>query len=104
MGHVNLRLVSMSHPITLSILNAYFSRVYSLQTYLNAVLTPPTDTEINDVLLRPTDPLSFSQFLAHSYVAFSGEAPPSGQAKFIMVQSFDSMRDVCLPFVSQLSC
>lgn len=86
----------MSHLITLSILNAYFSRVYSLQAYLDTILTPQDDTQVNDVLFLPDDPLSYTQFLSHSYVAFSGEVPPSGQPQFIMTQSFDSMRVVCL--------
>lgn len=87
---------SMSHLITLSILNAYFSRVYSLKAYLDTILIPQDDTQINDVLLLPNDPLSYSQFLSHSYVAFSGEVPPSSQPQFTMTQSFDSMRVVCL--------
>ncbi|KAI0254938.1 hypothetical protein BJV78DRAFT_805522 [Lactifluus subvellereus] len=94
----------MSHQITLSILNAYFSQVYSLQTYLNTVLSPPPDGEINDVLLLPSDPSSYGQFLARSYVAFSGgDVPPSGQERFSVAQSFDSMRLVCFLSVSQLS-
>ena len=86
----------MSHLITLSILNAYFSRVYSLQAYLDTILTPQDDTQVNDVLLLPDDPPSYTQFLSHSYVAFSGEVLPSGQPQFIMTQSFDSMRVVRL--------
>jgi hypothetical protein len=89
----------MSRQITLSILNAYFSRVYCLQAYLDTILTPQDGTQVNDVLLLPDDPPSYTQFLSHSYVAFSGEVPPSGQPQFIMTQSFDSMRVVCLPFV-----
>lgn len=89
----------MSHHITLSILNAYFSRVYILQAYLNSILTPLTAAEVDDVLLLPTDPPSYSQFLAHSYVAFSGEMSPSDQKQFTVTQSFDSMsvvRPLCL--------
>lgn len=86
---------SMSHLITLSILNAYFSRVYSLQAYLDTILTLQDDTQVNDVLLLPDDPPSYTQFLSHSYVAFSGEVPQSDQPQFIMTQSFDSMRVVC---------
>jgi hypothetical protein len=86
----------MSHQITLSILNAYFSRVYSLQAYLGTILTPQEDTQVNDVLFLPDNPPSYTQFLSHSYVAFSGEVPPSGQPQFVMTQSFDSMRVVCL--------
>lgn len=86
----------MSHQITLSILNAYFSRVYSLQAYLDTILTPQGDAKVNDDLLLPDDPPSYTQFLAHSYVTFSGEVPPSGQPQFIMTQSFDSMRVVCV--------
>ena len=89
----------MSHLITLSILNAYFSRVYSLKAYLDTILTPQDDTQVNDVLLLPDDPPSYTQFLAHSYVAFSGEVPPPDQPQFIMMQSFDSMRVVCLFFL-----
>jgi len=84
----------MSHSITLSILNAYFSRVYSLQAYLNVILFPPDDTQVNDVLLLPDDPPSYGQFLSHSYVALSGEALQCDQPQFIMAQSFDSMRVV----------
>jgi hypothetical protein len=87
----------MSHPITLSILNAYFSRVYSLHAYLDTILIPQIDAQVNDALLLPTDPPSYSQFLSHSFVAFSGEVPPSGQPQFIMTQSFDSMRVVRPP-------
>ena len=94
----------MSHQITLSILNAYFSQVSSLQNYLNTVLGPPPDGEINDVLLLPSDPSSYNQFLARSYVAFSGsDVPPSGQEQFSVAQSSDSMRVVCSLSVSQLS-
>jgi hypothetical protein len=89
----------MSHLITLSILNAYFSRVYSLQVYLDTILTRQDDTQVNDVLLLPDDPPSYTQFLSHSYVAFSGDVPPSGQPRFVMTQSFDSMRVVCLFFL-----
>jgi hypothetical protein len=89
----------MSHLITLSILNAYFSRVYSLQAYLDTILAPQDDTQVNDVLLLPDDPHSYTQFLSHSYVAFSGEVPPSDQPQFIITQSFNSMRVVCLSFV-----
>lgn len=92
----------MSHLITLSILNAYFSRVYSLQAYLDTILTLQDDAQVNDVLLLPDDPPSYSQFLSHSYVAFSGEVPQPGHPQFIMTQSFDSMRVVCrfLPHLS----
>jgi hypothetical protein len=90
----------MSHQITLSILNAYFSRVYSLQAYLDTILTPQGDAQVNDVLLLPDDPPSYTQFIAHSYVTFSGKAPPSGQPQFIMTQSFDSMRVVCVVLIS----
>jgi len=83
---------SMSHSITLSILNAYFSRICSLQAYLNAILTPLDDTQVNDVLLLPDDPPSYGQFLSHSYVAFTGDALHCNQPQFIMTQSFDSMR------------
>ena len=86
----------MSHPITLSILNAYFSRVYSLQAYLDTILIPQAGKQVNDVLLLPADPPSYAQFISHSYVAFSGDVPPSGQPQFIMTQSFDSMRVVRL--------
>ena len=86
----------MSHLITLSILNAYFSRVYGLQAYLDTILTRQDDTHVNDVLLVPGDPPSYTQFLSHSYIAFSGEVPPPGQPQFIMTQSFDLMRVVCL--------
>ena len=86
----------MSHPITRSILNAYFPRVYSLQSYLNLALNPPTDTEINDALLLPTDPPSYGHFLAHSYVSFSDELPPTDQTKFDIAESFNSMRVVRL--------
>jgi hypothetical protein len=86
----------MSHPITQSILNAYFSRVYSLRAYLDTILVPQDPTQVNDVLLLPADPPSYGQFLSQSYVAFSGEGPPSGQPQFIMTQSFDSMRVVRL--------
>ena len=85
---------AMSHPITLSILNAYFSRVYSLHAYLDTILIPQIDKQVNDVLLLSTDPPSYAQFISHSYVAFSGDVPPSGQPQFIMTQSFDSMRVV----------
>jgi hypothetical protein len=48
----------MSHLITLSrsesILNAYFSRVYRLQAYLDTILARQDDTQVNDVLLCPT--------------------------------------------------
>ena len=84
----------MSHQITLSILNAYFSRVYSLHAYLDTILIAQSDTQVNDVLLLPSDPPSYGQFLSRSYVAFSGEVPPSGQPQFIMTRSFDSMRVV----------
>jgi len=94
----------MSHPITLSILNAYFSRIYNLQAYLNVALNPPTDTEINDVLHRPTDPPSYGQFLAHSYIAFSIEVPPTEQPRFNMAESFDSMRVVRPFLVSRRLC
>lgn len=90
------RLSSMSHLITLSILNAYFSRVYSLQAYLDTILTPTGDTQVNDVLLLPNDPPSYTQLLAHSYVTFRDEVSPSGRPQFIMTQSFDSMRVVCI--------
>lgn len=93
-GRQRTRSSSMSHPITLSILNAYFSRVYSLHAYLDTIRIPQADTQVNDALLLPTDPPSYSQFLSHSFVAFSGEVPPSGQPQFIMTQSFDSMRIV----------
>jgi hypothetical protein len=86
----------MSHLITLSILNAYFSRVYSLQAYLGTILTPQDDTKVNDFLLLPDDPPSYTQLLAHSYVTFSGGVPPSGQPQFITTQPFDSMRVVCI--------
>lgn len=91
----------MSHPITHFILNAYFPRLYSLQAYLNIILTlqDETQAQVNDILLLPDDPPSYSQFLSHSYVAFSGEVPQSGQPQFIMTQSFDSMR-VVRPFPS----
>jgi hypothetical protein len=79
----------MSHLITLSIL-------YTLQAYLDTILTPQDDTQVNDVLHSPDDPPSYTRFLAHSYVTFSGEVPPSGQPQFIMTQSFDSMRIVCV--------
>ena len=84
----------MSHPITRSILNAYFPLVYSLQAYLNIALNLPTDTEINDVLLLPTDPPSYDHFLVHSYVSFSDELPPSDQTRFDIAESFDTMRVV----------
>ena len=84
----------MSHPITHSILNAYFSRVYSLHAYLDTILIPQTDKQVNDVLLLPADPPSYAQFISHSYVAFSGDVPPSGQPQFIMTQPFDPMRVV----------
>ena len=86
----------MSQQITLSILNAYFSRVYSLQAYLDTILTAQDDAQVNDVLHLPDDPPSYNQFLAHSYVTFSGDVPPTDQPHFIMTQSFDSMRVVCL--------
>lgn len=89
----------MSHPITLSILNAYFSRVYSLQAYLNVALIPPTDKEINNVLILPQDSPSYGQFLAQSYVAFSDGVPPTEQTRFNIDESFDSMRVVCLLLV-----
>ena len=88
----------MSHPITLSILNAYFSRVYSLQAYLNVVLNPLTDKEIDDVLILPKDSPSYGQFLAHSFVAFSDGLPQSEQTRFSVEESFDSMR-VVRPFL-----
>jgi hypothetical protein len=94
----------MSHPITRSILNAYFPRVYSLQAYLNLALSPPADTEINDVLLLPTDPSSYSHFLAHSYVAFSDEVPPTDQKRFDIAESFDTMRIVRSALVSLWLC
>jgi hypothetical protein len=93
----------MSHPITESILNAYFSRIYSLQAYLNAVLAPPLGREIGDVLLLPTDPPSYSHFLARSYVAFHSEVPPSDRTQFTMTQASDSMRAVRPLSVFQLS-
>ena len=83
----------MSHQITLSILDAYFSRVYTLQDYLNRILLPTEDTGINDVLLLPSDPSSYSQFLARSYVAFGGNA---SLAQFRVTTSFDPMRIVRL--------
>jgi hypothetical protein len=86
----------MSHPITLSILKAYFSRVYSLQDYLNVALNPPTDKEIDDVLIVPKDSPSYGQFLAHSYVAFGDGLPQTGQTRFNIEESFDSMRVVRL--------
>jgi hypothetical protein len=90
----------MSHPITRSILNAYFPRVYSLQAYLNLALNPQTDAKINDILLLPTDPPSYGQFLVHSYVSFSDELPPADQTKFDIAESFDSMRVVSSGLVS----
>ncbi len=93
----------MSHQITLSILDAYFSRVYTLQDYLNRVLTPPEDTDINDVLLLPSDPPSYSQFLACSYVAFGANAPTSSLAQFGVTTSFDPMRVVRLLSMSCLN-
>jgi hypothetical protein len=86
----------MSHQITLSILDAYFPRVYTLQEYLNRVLIPTEDTDINDVLLLPSDPPSYSQFLARSYVAFAANAPVSPLAQFGVTTSFDPMRVVRL--------
>lgn len=88
----------MSHPITLSILNAYFSRVYSLQAYLNVALNPLTDKEINDVLILPKDSPSYGQFLAHSYVAFNNGLPQTEQTRFNIDESLDSMR-VVRPFL-----
>jgi len=88
----------MSHPITHSILNAYFSRVYSLQAYLNVALNSLTDKEINDVLILPKDSPSYGQFLAHSYVAFSDGLPQAQQIRFNIEESFDSMR-VVRPFL-----
>jgi len=84
----------MSHQITLSILDAYFPRVYILQDYLNRVLIPPGETDINDILLLPSDPLSYSQFLASSYVAFGSNASTSPLMKFDTTTSFDPMRVV----------
>lgn len=84
----------MSHPITRSILNAYFPRVYSLQDYLNYALNSPTDTKINDILLLPKDPPSYGDFLVHSYVSFSDELPLIHQTRFDIAESFDSMRVV----------
>jgi hypothetical protein len=70
----------MSHQtVTRSILNAYFPRIYSLQAYLNFALNPLTGTEFNDVLLLPTDTSSYGHFLAHSYVTFRDEVPPTDQ-------------------------
>lgn len=86
----------MSHQITLSILDAYFVRVYTLQDYLNRVLIPQEDTVIDDVLLLPSDPPSYSLFLARSYVAFGANAPTSTLAQFDVTTSFDPMRVVRL--------
>jgi hypothetical protein len=86
----------MSHQITLSILNAYFVRVYTLQDYLNRVLIPQGDTAIDDVLLLPSDPPSYNLFLARSYVAFDANAPTSPLAQFDVTTSFDPMRVVRL--------
>jgi len=88
----------MSHPITLSILNAYFSRVFSLQAYLNVALNSLTDKEIDDVLILPKDSPSYGQFLAHSYVAFNDGLPQAEQIRFNIEESFDSMR-VVRPFL-----
>jgi len=93
-------LLSMSHPITRSILNAYFPRVYNLQAYLNLALNPPTDTKINDILLLPKDPPSYGHFLVQSYVSFSDELPPTDQTRFDIAESFDSMRVVSSGLVS----
>ena len=90
----------MSHPITRSILNAYFTRVYSLQAYLNLALNSPTNVEINDILLLPTDSPSYGHFLAYSYVAFRDEVPPTDQARFDVAESFDPMRVVRSALVS----
>lgn len=84
----------MSHQITLSILDAYFPRVYTLRGYLNRVLTPTEDTDINDVLLLPSDPPSYGQFLARSYVAFGADTPASPLAQFGVTTAFDPMRVV----------
>ena len=86
----------MSHSITLSILEAYFSRVYSLQDYLNVALNPPADKDINDAMILPKDSPSYCQFLAHSYVAFSNGLAQTGQTRFDIEKSFDSMRVVRL--------
>lgn len=93
----------MSHQITLSILDAYFTQVYTLQDYLNRVLIPPEDTAIDDLLLLPTDPPSYSQFLARSYVAFGANAPTSPLAQFDVTTSFDPMRVVRILSMSYLN-
>jgi hypothetical protein len=97
---LSVNVASMSHQITLSILDAYFVRVYTLQDYLNRVLITPEDTTIDDVLLLPSDPPSYSQFLARSYVAFGANAPTSPLAQFDVTTSFDPMRVVRLLFTS----
>ena len=93
----------MSHQITLSILDAYFTQVYTLQDYLNRVLIPPEDTAIDDLLLLPTDPPSYSQFLARSYVAFGANPPTSPLAQFDVTTSFDPMRVVRILSMSYLN-
>ena len=80
--------------ITLSILDAYFAQVYTLQDYLNRVLIPSEDTSIDDVLLLPSDPPSYTQFLGRSYVAFGANAPTSPLTQFDVTTSFDPMRIV----------
>ena len=90
----------MSHQITLSILDAYFARVYTLQDYLNRVLIPQEHTSIDDVLLLPPDPPSYGQFLTHSYVAFGTNAPTTPLVQFDVTASFDPMRVVRIPSTS----